>query len=106
MLKCLENAADKHGALLKYDVDEVYASYNLDHQDDFIEFISKVCQSLDLEVSKLPSGGGSDANIYNKNGIKAVVIGSGMDLVHTNDERLCIKDFHDAAKVVLKMMTV
>jgi len=49
--------------------------------------------------------GGSDANIYNKIGIKSINIGTGMELVHTIDERLCINDFVSAAKVVLGIMT-
>ncbi|HBD64484.1 MAG TPA: peptidase M20, partial [Clostridiales bacterium] len=62
-------------------------------------------ESLGIPVEKVPSGGGSDANIYNLNGIKALNIGVGIDLAHTIDERLNISDFVNASEVVLKLMT-
>ncbi len=106
MIKCLQDACDKYGAKLEYDIEYCYFSYVLDHEDEQIKLIEKACEKLSLQVEKIPSGGGSDANIFNKNGIKAVVIGTGMELVHTTDEQLNIKDFIDASKIVLEIMTM
>lgn len=106
MINCLKESCNKYGAKLKYKVENCYHSYVLDPEDEHIKTISDVCESLGLEVVKLPSGGGSDANVYNLNGIKAVNIGAGMELAHTTDERLNIEDFINASKVVLKLMTM
>jgi tripeptide aminopeptidase len=104
MIECLEKAADKYGAMLEYDVEQAYCSFSIDPEDELVSEISSACESIGLSVQKIASGGGSDANIYNKNGIKTINIGNGTDLVHTTDERLCIKDFQDAAEVILKLM--
>lgn len=106
MINCLKDSCDKYGAKLEYKVENCYYSYVLDPEDEHIKTISDVCGGLGLEVVKLPSGGGSDANVYNLNGIKAVNIGAGMELAHTTDERLNIEDFINAAEVVLKLMTM
>lgn len=106
MIDCLKKACDKYGAKLEYKIVNCYYSYVINPEDEHLKIISEVCESLGLKVEKIPSGGGSDANIYNLNGIKAVNIGAGMELAHTTDERLNIEDFQNAAKVVLKLMTM
>ncbi|MGB4438698.1 MAG: M20/M25/M40 family metallo-hydrolase, partial [Sedimentibacter sp.] len=104
IIDCLLKSAEKYGAKVEYDVEETYSSYVFDTTDEYLEMIAGTCSSLGLEVIKVPSGGGSDANIYNKNGIKTVNIGCGMELVHTVDEQLNINDFENAARVVLELM--
>ena len=106
MIKCLQDACNKYGAKLEYNTKYFYYSYILDHEDEQIKSIENVCEKLGLEVKKIPSGGGSDANIFNQNGIKAVNIGAGMELAHTTDEQLNINDFINASKVVLEIMTM
>lgn len=104
IIDCLLISAEKYGAKVEYDVEETYLSYVFDENDEYLEMIAAICNRLGLEVAKIPSGGGSDANIYNKNGIKTLNIGCGMELVHTVDEQLNINDFEDAARVVLELM--
>ncbi len=106
MINCLKESCDKYGAKLEYKVVNCYYSYVLNSEDEHIKTISDICEEMGLEVVKLPSGGGSDANIYNLNGIKAVNIGVGMEFGHTTDERLKIEDFINASEVVLKLMTM
>ncbi|WP_312702366.1 M20/M25/M40 family metallo-hydrolase [Sedimentibacter sp.] len=106
MVKCLQDTCDKYGAELKYDIEYCYLSYALDLQDEHLKQIESVCEKLGLEVEKVPSGGGSDANIFNHNGIKAVNVGAGMELAHTTDEQLNINEFINASKFVLEMMTI
>lgn len=106
MVKCLQDACQKYGAKLDYKVEYCYFSYVLDHGDEHIKSIERACEKLGLEVEKLPTGGGSDANIFNLKGIKTVNMGAGMELVHTTDEQLNINDFVNASKVILEMMTM
>lgn len=105
MIECLENACNKYGAKLECNVAEKYSSFALDPKDELVEMVVKICENMGMTVKKIASGGGSDANIYNKNGIKSINIGTGMELAHTTDERLCIEDFVSVAKVVLSIMT-
>ncbi|MGD9569650.1 MAG: M20/M25/M40 family metallo-hydrolase [Sedimentibacter sp.] len=106
MINCLKESCEKYGAQLEYKIENCYYSYVLNPDDEHIKSISDICEDLGLEVVKLPSGGGSDANIYNLNGIKAVNIGAGMELAHTTNEQLNIKDFQNTAKVIFKIMTM
>lgn len=104
MVTCLINAAQKYGAKLEYEVEVSYSSFKLDKDNELIKEVEDICNNLGYKVSKVPAGGGSDANIYNKNGILAVNLGNGTDLVHTNDERLNIDEFEKLSKLVLELM--
>lgn len=106
LVKCLQDACSKYGAKLEYNIEYCYLSYTFDHEDEHIKLIENVCEKLGLKVKKIPSGGGSDANIFNQKGIKAVNIGTGMELAHTTDEQLNIEDFINASKLVLEIMTM
>lgn len=105
MVDCLKKSCQEFGAQLEYEIEECYNSFVIDENDELVEMISNICENLGLEVKKIPTGGGSDANIYNKNGIKAINIGTGMEFAHSLDERLSIKDFLDVTKVVIEVMT-
>ncbi len=57
-------------------------------------------RKLKLEVKTKQGGGGSDANIFNSIGIQSVIVGTGMDRVHTTGERINLKQFNTCAKLV------
>jgi tripeptide aminopeptidase len=104
MVKCLLDAAEKYDAKVDYKVDISYYPYALKDDDKIVNIVEEKCKKLGFEVSKAPSGGGSDANVYNNNGISAVNLGNGTELVHTLDERLNIDEFENLTKLVLELM--
>ena len=59
------------------------------------------CRKTGLEPTLAASGGGSDANNMSANGLKALVLGTGMAKVHTVQEELTIKNLEDTAALVL-----
>ena len=52
------------------------------------------------------TGGGSDANNMNQNGISAVVLGTGMASVHTVNEYITIENLENTAKLCLQLMQI
>ena len=48
--------------------------------------------------------GGSDANVFNGNGIKAVNLATGMAKVHTTEEYITIENLNNTAKLVYQIM--
>ena len=51
-----------------------------------------------------PSGGGSDANNMCACGMQAVVVGTGMDKVHTTAEQIAVADLESTAEMVLELV--
>ena len=60
---------------------------------------------MGIEPNIVPGGGGSDANIMNRNGIEAVVLGTGMSKVHTTNEFIEVKQLENTAELCYRMMT-
>lgn len=104
MVKCLQDACDKHGATLNCQIDTSYISYNVAKDDDLVKMVSDKCEEMGLPVDITSTGGGSDANVFNLNGIKAVVLGTGMDKVHTTDEQITVKNIENLAELLLRIV--
>jgi tripeptide aminopeptidase len=59
---------------------------------------------MGLDVKTLASGGGCDANIFNKRGIECANLGTGMRAIHTVNEWLDVKDMYASAEMTLEIM--
>lgn len=59
---------------------------------------------IGLKYYKSSTGGGSDTNVLNQNGVRAVNLGIGERKPHTLEEHIHIKDMVDVAKLVVELM--
>jgi tripeptide aminopeptidase len=64
----------------------------------------KAAKDMGLQPELCPSGGGSDANVFNKEGFPSVVLAIGMEKVHTVDEYILTKNLKNAAEYVLSII--
>lgn len=101
MMDCLQAACDKYGATLEGGLTKAYSAYSYTEADPFVQELMAACRKTGLEPTLAASGGGSDANNMSANGLKALVLGTGMAKVHTVQEELTIKNLEDTAALVL-----
>ncbi|MBQ9881895.1 MAG: M20/M25/M40 family metallo-hydrolase [Synergistes sp.] len=106
MTECLEDACRRFGAKLDCRVSVSYKGYALPADDPLTAAVEQACRRLGIVPVTAASGGGSDANVLNAAGIKAVVLGTGMDKVHTTSERITVKNLEDTARIALELMTL
>jgi tripeptide aminopeptidase len=113
IIECLEDAAAKYevtvdGVTTKGRVEShVTREYHaMDVSDDsrVVRLVKGAAQRLGLEVRTLASGGGCDANIFNKRGIECANLGTGMRAIHTVKEWLDVKDMCASAEMTLEIM--
>jgi tripeptide aminopeptidase len=113
MVKCLEDAAAKYevtvdGATTKASVDSHVTReyYAMDVSDDsrVVRLVIEAASRMGLDVKTLASGGGCDANIFNKRGIECANLGTGMRAIHTVKEWLDVKDMYASAEMTLEIM--
>ncbi|MGE5894386.1 MAG: M20/M25/M40 family metallo-hydrolase [bacterium] len=97
--------AKKRRVRLDIREEEEYRAFQITENDSFIQFLCGVYTVCGIEPSLVVSGGGSDANVFNGKGIKAVNISNGMQKVHSNDEFIAISDLVKGALIVLKVLT-
>ena len=48
--------------------------------------------------------GGSDANVFNAGGLPTIVVATGMEAIHTHDERISRADLTLTAELVLAII--
>lgn len=106
MVKACEEAAKKFGGEVELDVENVYGAFKVEEDDDIVEKVKKACENLGLEAYTTTSGGGSDTNVLNANGITAINLGIGEKNPHTLEEHLHIKDLESSAKLALEIIKV
>jgi tripeptide aminopeptidase len=106
MVKCCEDAAEKFGGKAEVEVTNAYGAFKIEENEEIVKMITKACDNLDMKAVTTTSGGGSDTNIFNQNGIKAVNLGIGERKPHTLEEHIHIKDIENAARLALEIIKV
>lgn len=106
MIRCCEEAAERFGGKVKLEVEEGYGAIDIDVNHEIVKKVEKACKNIGLEPQAAFSGGGSDANVFNQNGITAVNLGIGQRAPHSLNEHLYIKDLEASAKLALEIIKV
>ena len=113
IVKCLEDAAAKHevtvdGVTTKARVESLVTReyHAMDVSDDsrVVQLVKGAAARMGLKVETMASGGGCDANIFNKRGIECANLGTGMRAIHTVKEWLDVKDMYASAEMTLEIM--
>ena len=91
MKEVFEREAAAMGATAHVEIVEEYKTYTLADDSPVAQIATKAAYNLGLETSFRPTGGGSDANIFNGYGFPTTVLSTGMQKVHTHEE-LCSLD--------------
>ncbi|HER24235.1 MAG TPA: M20/M25/M40 family metallo-hydrolase [Candidatus Atribacteria bacterium] len=81
-----------------------YSCYNFSIHDQIVKIAMKAAKDLGLEPALRPSGGGSDANIFNKKGFPSLDLAIGMEKVHTVDEYILVKNLKMTVEYILSII--
>lgn len=113
MTKCLEDAAAKYEVTVagkttrgsvEARVEREYSSMDVADSSHVVQLVLKAAQRMGLDVKTMASGGGCDANIFNRKGIECANLGTGMRAIHTVKEWLDVKDMYASAEMTLEIM--
>lgn len=81
-----------------------YESMNVPDSDPLVQALIAAAKTAGRSVTTASIGGGCDANVFNRRGIRAVNFGTGMRDIHTVNEWLDLEDFYACADVVLELV--
>lgn len=104
MEACLREACDKYGATLEFTRTKAYEAFKHAEDAPVIRRVAQAMTAAGLNPALKPSGGGSDANNMCACGMQAVVVGTGMDKVHTTAEQIAVADLESTARMVLELI--
>lgn len=101
MVRALQERAEANGAQVDVEVMRQYDPYTFDETDPVIALVTGAMRAVGVEPIMVPTGGGSDANVFNSAGIATVQVSCGMAEVHTCDEHVAVSDMVSTARIVL-----
>ncbi|MFA6584098.1 MAG: M20/M25/M40 family metallo-hydrolase [Elusimicrobiaceae bacterium] len=113
MRQCLEKAVSgavitvnekKFKASMDFVALEEYPAMNIPPEEGIVKFVLNAAKEEGLAIETVAGGGGSDANNFNKHGIKCPNLGCGMNKAHTLDEFLNIGHMEETVAVVLRTL--
>ena len=100
----VEDTAQEFKTKAEVKINREYYCYNLSTDDRVVKIAMKAAKDMGLEPLLHPSGGGSDANVFNKKGFPSVDLAIGMEKVHTVDEYILVKNLKNTVEYVLSII--
>lgn len=104
MVDTFKQAGEYFGAEMEIKTTRMYDAFNVDENDEIVNVLKKVFNKMNIESTVVSTGGGSDTNILNANGIKAVNLSVGMEKAHTLEEYIAIADLMNSARMVVEIV--
>jgi tripeptide aminopeptidase len=89
---------------VEIDVEHSYTAFKLSEEAGIVRGAVSAARSQGLTSALVPSGGGSDANIFNAGGIATINISVGMQKVHTTEECIAVADMVQCAEFLLAIL--
>ncbi len=106
MVEIFEKAAADFGGKVEMDVERMYPAFTIAEDDIIVEKTKEIFGRMGIQAYTASTGGGSDTNVFNGNGIKAINLGIGMKKPHTLEEHISIKDLVNSAKMVCELIKI
>lgn len=94
------NAVEKYGAKVTAEVEHKYSSFLIDTESTVVKLAKSACSMYGFAPDITQTGGGSDANFLNAYGVPCVILGTGMQNVHTVEEFIKEEDLYNSALMV------
>lgn len=104
MIDVAKQVAEKFGAQVSVQAVDAYPPFNLTAEDEVVKHAVKAAQHIGLDPKLESTGGGSDANIINGQGIPSVVLGMGYENVHSKKETIPIRELENGARYVYSLI--
>ncbi len=102
--KTATEVAARHGAKIKVTRNLEYTGFSLGEESPVVKMAASAVRKIGRTPRYESSGGGSDTNIINRAGIKAVNLSIGMRSVHTTKEFIHMRDIASGARLVLALI--
>ncbi|CAK7064378.1 M20/M25/M40 family metallo-hydrolase [Tissierella sp.] len=100
--KICEDAVEKLGGIYKFDYKCDYPVLKPKDDLSFAKEFSKIYEEINVPAELKVIGGGSDSNIFAKQGFNSIIIGVGMYKVHTVDEYLEIDELFKTTEAIIR----
>ncbi len=101
MIDTFETSATKFGAQVEIESSRAYDAFVIAEDDAHVVEVKQAFSKLGINATTQHTGGGSDANNFNKNGLTTVNLSTGMAKVHTTEEYIAVDDMVKITEFVI-----
>lgn len=111
MRRCFADAAAAHRmtvdgvayeARVTERVERDYDRMDVPESAPIVRHVLQAAHNVGASVTTRATGGGCDANVFNRHGLQVANLGTGMRAIHTVNEYLLLDEFTRAARIVLE----
>lgn len=106
MEKAFKKVCKEDNCTLVVEKELEYDGYSVSENSFVVEHFKNVCNTIGINSKIISSNGGSDANVINKMEIPTIVLGVGMEDVHSTDERVSVENLNNLANVLVELVKV
>ena len=71
------------------------------HDMEFAKEVIKSYKNVGVEAKEVIIGGGSDANFFAEEGFNSLIVGVGMEKVHTKEEYIVLEDLENTTRALI-----
>ncbi|NLZ92794.1 MAG: M20/M25/M40 family metallo-hydrolase [Firmicutes bacterium] len=96
--------AGTENARVEMEVNRLYSAYHIKKDHILLQLVKKAGAAINLPIQLQPTGGGSDANIFNAKGIATVNLAVGNEEVHTVNEYIKISELVKTTALAVKIV--
>lgn len=104
VINAFNSAAEEFGGTVDIKFIEKYGGYKFPEIEPMIQLAKKAIVDTGLKPIAIKYPGGSDANIFNNNGIPALNLGIGMKNAHSVNEMISIDDLVKTTEIGLNLI--
>lgn len=95
---------EEKGGRCEVEIKHLYPRIDLDPEEPVVQIAVRAARAMGRKPVLMRTGGGSDANIFNGQGIRCANLGIGMKKVHTTEEFIKVDSLVDSARYVLQII--
>jgi len=85
-------------------VEKEYPAMDISENAPVVKLAKRAGNLLKRSIKVEAGGGGSDANIFNSRGIEMIILGTGMEKVHSVEEHIRLDDMIESTHLILKII--
>ncbi|MFD1772325.1 M20/M25/M40 family metallo-hydrolase [Paenibacillus rhizophilus] len=104
MREALETTVREYGAECEFRSEIIYPAFSFNEHDPIVQLAERAISSIGLTPRRFPSGGGSDANVFNGLKVPTLNLAVGYENIHTIKERIKAEDIVKASELVVAIV--
>ncbi len=81
-----------------------YTAYGFSEQDAVVQLARAGLLAAGCQPRPFETGGGADAHVFNERGLQCLNLSSGMEMIHSEDERILVSDVQLLSDITVELI--